>query len=62
MENQSQYNKAFVVIRAISLEELAEKLTDLSDECWSITVIKTVKIGNEYETLVKTVTIKEEVR
>lgn len=49
------YTKKFVVVKALDLDELAEKLTTLSDDSSSITIIKTTKVENEYQALVKRV-------
>lgn len=53
---EKKYISKFIVVRASGLDELAEKLTHLSDEYWSVTVLKTSKSNDgNYESLVKTV-------
>lgn len=48
-----KFKTTYTVVKAFSLDELAEKLTHLAEEYWSTTVMKTEKIVDVYQCLVK---------
>lgn len=51
--NIKEFKDSYIVLTSANLEELAENLTNVANDSWNITVLKTTKEDDKYKALVK---------